>query len=104
MRDAGTDRVLEECDYRKEAENQRAFQALFERMPVWWQMRERRPEFPRFFEAMIALRRDHPAKHGTLLELPVMQARLSESEGVRLLREEFVRAGLSIEEAKRHGN
>lgn len=27
------DRVLEECDYRKEADNQRAFKALFEQMP-----------------------------------------------------------------------
>lgn len=27
------DRVLEECDYRQEADNQRAFAALFERMP-----------------------------------------------------------------------
>jgi glycosidase len=35
--------------------------ALFERLPVWWQMRDRRPEFPRFFSAMLALRRDHPA-------------------------------------------
>jgi len=35
--------------------------ALFERLSVWWQVRERRPEFPRFFEAMIALRRAHPA-------------------------------------------
>ena len=35
--------------------------ALFERMPVWWAMKERRPEFPRFYERMIPLRRAHSA-------------------------------------------
>lgn len=38
--------------------------ALFEKMPVWWQMRERRPEFPRFFSAMTALRQAHAALRG----------------------------------------
>lgn len=35
--------------------------ALFERLPIFWQTAERRPEFPRFFQRMIALRRAHPA-------------------------------------------
>jgi cyclomaltodextrinase / maltogenic alpha-amylase / neopullulanase len=35
--------------------------ALFERLPIFWQMAERRPEFPRFFRRMIELRRNHPA-------------------------------------------
>ncbi len=35
--------------------------ALFERLPIFWQIAERRPEFPRFFRRMIALRRAHPA-------------------------------------------
>jgi cyclomaltodextrinase len=35
--------------------------ALFEKLPVFWQMAERRPEFPRFYAAMIALRHGHPA-------------------------------------------
>jgi glycosidase len=35
--------------------------ALFERMPIFWQIAERRPEFPRFFKRMIALRRAHAA-------------------------------------------
>ena len=35
--------------------------ALFERLPVFWQIAERRPEFPRFYRQMIALRRDHAA-------------------------------------------
>jgi cyclomaltodextrinase len=30
--------------------------ALFERLPVFWQIAERRPEFPRFYKQMIALR------------------------------------------------
>ncbi len=35
--------------------------ALFEKMPVWWAMKERRPEFPKFYEGMIPLRRAHSA-------------------------------------------
>jgi cyclomaltodextrinase / maltogenic alpha-amylase / neopullulanase len=35
--------------------------ALFERLPILWQIAERRPEFPRFFKRMIALRRANPA-------------------------------------------
>ena len=35
--------------------------ALFEKLPVFWQIAERRPEFPRFYASMIALRKAHPA-------------------------------------------
>ena len=35
--------------------------ALFERLPVFWQIAERRPDFPRFYKAVTALRRAHPA-------------------------------------------
>lgn len=35
--------------------------ALFERLPVFWQGVERRPEFATFFREIIALRRAHPA-------------------------------------------
>ena len=35
--------------------------ALFEKLPVFWQIAERRPEYPRFYAAMIALRKGHPA-------------------------------------------
>jgi cyclomaltodextrinase len=31
--------------------------ALFEKLPIFWQISERRPEFPRFYEQMIALRK-----------------------------------------------
>lgn len=31
--------------------------ALFERLPIFWQFAERRPEFPRFYKSMIALRK-----------------------------------------------
>lgn len=31
--------------------------ALFERLPIFWAIGERRPEFPRFYEQMIALRK-----------------------------------------------
>ncbi|HYJ85054.1 MAG TPA: alpha-glucosidase C-terminal domain-containing protein, partial [Pyrinomonadaceae bacterium] len=31
--------------------------ALFEKLPVFWAFAERRPEFPRFYKQMIALRR-----------------------------------------------
>ncbi|MFI5173687.1 MAG: alpha-amylase family glycosyl hydrolase [Terriglobia bacterium] len=35
--------------------------ALFERMPIFWKIAERRTEFSRFYHEMIALRRAHPA-------------------------------------------
>ena len=35
--------------------------ALFEPLKVLWQISERRPEFPRFYKEMIALRHAHPA-------------------------------------------
>lgn len=35
--------------------------ALFERMPIFWGIAERRPEFPRFYREMIALRKEYPA-------------------------------------------
>lgn len=35
--------------------------ALFERFPVFWGMVEIRPEFPRFYQELIALRKSHPA-------------------------------------------
>ena len=35
--------------------------ALFEKLPVFWKIAERRPEFPRFYSGLIALRREHPA-------------------------------------------
>lgn len=35
--------------------------ALFEKLPVFWKIAERRPEFPRFYSRMIALRHAHPA-------------------------------------------
>jgi cyclomaltodextrinase len=35
--------------------------ALFEKLPVFWKIAERRPEFPRFYRQIIALRRAHPA-------------------------------------------
>ena len=38
--------------------------ALFERMPVFWPIVKRRPEFPRFYQKMIALRKAHPALRG----------------------------------------
>ncbi|HJR05759.1 MAG TPA: alpha-amylase family glycosyl hydrolase [Pyrinomonadaceae bacterium] len=41
--------------------------ALFERLPVFWQIAERRPEFPRFYKQIIALRRNSAAlRRGTL--------------------------------------
>lgn len=40
--------------------------ALFEKMPVWWDAKDRRPEFPRFFAQMIPLRKAHSAlRRGT---------------------------------------
>ena len=39
--------------------------ALFERIPIFWVISERRPEVPVFYQQMIALRRAHPAlTHG----------------------------------------
>jgi glycosidase len=35
--------------------------ALFEKMPILWQIQERRPEFPRFYQSLIALRKALPA-------------------------------------------
>ncbi len=35
--------------------------ALFESLKVLWQMSERRPQFPKFYAAMIPLRKEHPA-------------------------------------------
>ena len=35
--------------------------ALFERLPIFWQFATRRPEFPRFYEQMIALRKSSNA-------------------------------------------
>lgn len=41
--------------------------ALFEKMPIFWPISERRPEFPRFFKQILALRRDSNAlRRGTL--------------------------------------
>ena len=38
--------------------------ALFEKLPVNWGFVERRPEFPTFYAALTALRRQHPALQG----------------------------------------
>jgi glycosidase len=35
--------------------------ALFEKMPIFWQFAERRPEFPRFYKSMIELRKNSVA-------------------------------------------
>ena len=35
--------------------------ALFEKLPIFWQISERRPEFPRFYKEMIALRKNSVA-------------------------------------------
>jgi len=35
--------------------------ALFEKLPVFWQFAERRPEFPRFYKTMIELRKNSAA-------------------------------------------
>jgi glycosidase len=44
--------------------------ALFYRLPVFWPTAERRPEFPRFYRQMIALRRAHAAlRRGRLVWL-----------------------------------
>jgi glycosidase len=41
--------------------------ALFEKLPIFWPIAERRPEFPRFYKQMIALRRSSNAlRRGSL--------------------------------------
>lgn len=35
--------------------------ALFEKIPILWQIAERRPQFPKFYKQIIALRAAHPA-------------------------------------------
>jgi len=41
--------------------------ALFEKLPIFWSIAERRPEFPKFYKQMMALRRSSPAlRRGTL--------------------------------------
>ncbi len=41
--------------------------ALFEKLPIFWPIAERRPEFPRFYKQIIALRREHEAlRRGSL--------------------------------------
>ncbi|MGA9998206.1 MAG: alpha-amylase family glycosyl hydrolase, partial [Pyrinomonadaceae bacterium] len=35
--------------------------ALFEKIPILWQIAERRPEFPRFYKQIVALRKAHAA-------------------------------------------
>src|SRR6266446_3464829 len=45
--------------------------ALGERLPIFWPITERRPEFPRFYAQMIALRRAHAAlRQGETVWLP----------------------------------
>ena len=38
--------------------------ALFEKLPIFWQISQRRPEFPRFYSSMISLRRSSAALRG----------------------------------------
>jgi cyclomaltodextrinase / maltogenic alpha-amylase / neopullulanase len=48
--------------------------ALFERLPIFWPIAERRPEFPRFYKQMTELRRSSIAlRRGTLEWLPNSQ-------------------------------
>jgi glycosidase len=42
--------------------------ALFYRLPVFWPVEKRRPEFPRFYRQMIALRKGHTALTGGRVE------------------------------------
>ncbi len=42
--------------------------ALFEKLPIFWPIAERRPEFRRFYQQMIALRRSSPALRRGVLE------------------------------------
>ena len=45
--------------------------ALFEKLPIFWPIAERRPEFPRFYKQMMELRRSSNAlRRGTLEWLP----------------------------------
>jgi len=45
--------------------------ALFEKLPIFWPIAQRRPEFPRFYQQMMALRRVSAAlRRGTLTWLP----------------------------------
>ncbi|HEY3039843.1 MAG TPA: alpha-amylase family glycosyl hydrolase [Pyrinomonadaceae bacterium] len=45
--------------------------ALFEKLPIFWPVAERRPEFPRFYKQMMALRRSSNAlRRGSLEWLP----------------------------------
>lgn len=45
--------------------------ALTERLPIFWASAERRPEFPKAFRGLVALRRAHPAlRRGETLWLP----------------------------------
>ncbi len=41
--------------------------ALFEKVPILWSIAERRPQFPRFYQQIIALRGAHPALRGGAL-------------------------------------
>jgi glycosidase len=44
--------------------------ALFERLPIFWSIAERRPQFRPFYQALTALRRQHPAlREGDLVWL-----------------------------------
>ena len=38
--------------------------ALFEKLPIFWSIAERRPEFPQFYKQMMALRRGSEACGG----------------------------------------
>ena len=42
--------------------------ALFERLPIFWPIAERRPEFPRFYKQFIALRQQHDALRNGSME------------------------------------
>ncbi|HZI48740.1 MAG TPA: alpha-amylase family glycosyl hydrolase [Pyrinomonadaceae bacterium] len=42
--------------------------ALFEKLPIFWPIAERRPEFPRFYKQIIALRRQHEALRNGSME------------------------------------
>lgn len=42
--------------------------ALFEKLPIFWPIADRRPEFPRFYKQMMALRRSSNALRGGSLE------------------------------------
>ncbi|MEP6635913.1 MAG: alpha-amylase, partial [Acidobacteriota bacterium] len=53
--------------------------ALFEKLPVFWPIAERRPEFPRFYKHMMALRRSSEALRRGSLEW------LQNSDGSRVL-------------------